>query len=172
MHRKFASIQNPEKYGYAYDSEAFDSNAEVDWHMRMFETYGDGLCQHSGDWPITTHFMPDYLASLATAMMNDPELVERVIFNFCQMPSAKTIAFCASVKWKVMRRTPNREPKPRPEFRLSRLFLTRFDNFGFGCTIKPFAKNASETSHGRITECQPTWTVTLGASPHGTSSVP
>ena len=100
MHRKFASLQHPEQYGYAYDSEAFDSNAEVDWHMRMFHTYGDGLCQHSGDWPIATQFMPDYLASLAKAMLEDTELVERSTFDFCRVPTNKTIAFCASVKWK------------------------------------------------------------------------
>jgi hypothetical protein len=49
MLRKFASLKHPMEFGYAYDSEAWTSRAPIDTHFRMFQTYNDGLCQHSGD---------------------------------------------------------------------------------------------------------------------------
>ncbi|GAC1495712.1 MAG: hypothetical protein NVS1B6_00100 [Steroidobacteraceae bacterium] len=40
----------------------------------MFDTYGDGLCQHSPEWTVPVEFLTDYLASLAAAALKDREL--------------------------------------------------------------------------------------------------
>ena len=48
MLKKFASIGQPDLFGYVYEFGAWDSNAQIHAHFRMFQTYGDGLTQHSG----------------------------------------------------------------------------------------------------------------------------
>jgi hypothetical protein len=113
MHRKFASVQHPDKYGYAFDSEAWSSRgAEVSQYFQMFETYNDGLCQHSSAWPITREFMADYMASLATVLMTiDPReednagnLIQRLSYDFTRTPRAGAIEFAASVVFKGVER--------------------------------------------------------------------
>lgn len=100
MRTKFASIAKPAEYAYVFDSDAYDSHPQVDSHFRMFATYGDGLCQHSGDWAITTEFMADYLASLATVMLADEELTKHAAYELTHAPSLKDIEFAASVVFK------------------------------------------------------------------------
>lgn len=100
MIRKFASRLTPNEYAYAFDSEAWTSDAEVDPHFRMFSTYGDGICQHSGDWSIHLDHLADYLASLAVAMRDDDELLQRSAFSFLRAPSVEKIEFCAGVIFK------------------------------------------------------------------------
>ena len=86
--RKFASVASPEKYGYAFDSDSWRSpsnGCDVESKFRMFETCGDGLTQHSGDWAVTYDFLSDYLISLSVYMLahaEDVELFERIGFAF------------------------------------------------------------------------------------------
>lgn len=101
MLRKFASLAYPTKYGYAYDTDAYDYKAPIDGHFRMFETYGDGLTQHSGDWSITQEYLTDYLGSLADVLINDEELLQRVSFQLSQRPSVEQIEFAASVVYQA-----------------------------------------------------------------------
>ena len=100
MLRRFPSIQHPTEYGYSYDSDAYDYKAEVDQHFRMYQTYNDGLTQHSGDWAITREYMGDYLAGLATAMLSDNELLENARWRFHCPSNVSAVAFCASVVFK------------------------------------------------------------------------
>jgi len=97
---KFASLAHPEKYGYALDTSAWGSSSETHSYYRQFETYGDGLIQHSGDWSVTFDFLTDYLASLAVAMMANDELVEAADYSFRRGASAELIAFAAGVVWR------------------------------------------------------------------------
>jgi hypothetical protein len=99
MLKKFASIAFANNYGYAYDSEAWDYNsiAFLDKKYRMFQTYGDGLCQHSGDWPVAEEYAIDYLNSLAVVLLQDEELAEHAMYGF-QTPARKeVIEFAASL---------------------------------------------------------------------------
>ena len=100
MLKKFGSIAN-KQYGYSYDSQAFDIHAPIDGHFRMFDTYGDGLTQHSPDWSVQLDHLADYLASLAEAMLTDQELAQNCLFTFSRRPSVKAIEFAASVKLKA-----------------------------------------------------------------------
>jgi hypothetical protein len=100
MRTKFASIAKPNEFAYVFDTDAYDSSPQVDSHFRMFATYGDGFCQHSGDWTITTEFMADYLASMATVMLADEELTKRAAYELTRAPSLKDIEFAASVVFK------------------------------------------------------------------------
>ena len=100
MLRKFASIKHPTEFGYSFDSEAWTSGAPIDTHFRMFQTFGDGLIQHSGDWAITSEYFADYLTSLAQAMLADEELCERTYYMLMRGPSKEEIAFAASVVFK------------------------------------------------------------------------
>lgn len=113
MLRKFPSIEHPNEYGYSFDSEAWTSRAEVNTYWRMFQTYGDGLTQHSGDWPITRDFMPDYLLSIAEAALADDELEQRIVFDVLRAPPVKLIEFCASVVFKAAENCEWREKKDR-----------------------------------------------------------
>ena len=98
MLKKFESIAG-KRHGYSYDSQAFDIHAPIDCHFRMFDTYGDGLCQHSPDWSVQLDHLADYLASLAQAMLADEELARNCLFTFSRRPSVKQIEFAASVKF-------------------------------------------------------------------------
>ncbi len=73
MHRKFISLAQPEMYGYAYDTTVYDYKAQVNGRFRMYQTYGDGLTQHSGDWSITREYLADYLASIVAFIIAQPE---------------------------------------------------------------------------------------------------
>jgi len=100
MLKKFESIAD-KQHGYSYDSQAFDIHAPIDCHFRMYDTYGDGLCQHSPDWSVQLDHLADYLASLAQAMLADEELAQNCLFTFSRRPSVKAIEFAASVKFKA-----------------------------------------------------------------------
>jgi hypothetical protein len=101
MFRKFKSLAHEQKHGYAYDSQAWDSKAPIESHFRMFETYGDGLCQHSPDYSVQVEFLADYLASPAQAMLGDAELANELRFTIWQRPDVKHIAWAASVIYKA-----------------------------------------------------------------------
>jgi hypothetical protein len=96
---KFTSIAHSVKFGYAYDT-GYHNQSPINDHFRMFETYGDGLCQHSGDWGVDHEFLADYLLSLAQAMLADPELLETVRYQF-DRPERSKIEFAASIIFKA-----------------------------------------------------------------------
>jgi hypothetical protein len=100
MKIRFASLQHPDKYGYAYDTDSWTSMATVDTHFRQYQTFGDGQCQHSGDSAITVEFMADYLASLAVVMLTDEVLTKELRYLFSGGPSVSSLEFCASVIFK------------------------------------------------------------------------
>ena len=100
MFRNFPSIQHPDKYCYRYDSCPEGYHGAVNCNFRIYETYGDGQCQHSPDRPITREFMADYLASIATAMLDDAELVDATSYVLDSGPNQVRIAFAASVIYK------------------------------------------------------------------------
>ena len=100
MVRKFASIKHAATHGYTYDIDSYEFNATVSDHFRMFETYGDGLIQHSHDWPITREYLTDYLVSLSVALLADNELANTVRFTLSAGPSIEQIDFAASVVFK------------------------------------------------------------------------
>lgn len=97
---KFASLAHPDKYGYAFDRSAWSSSTETNSSYRQYETYGDGLTQHSNDWPVLFDNLTDYLASLAVAMLANNELVEAANFSLRRAVGADKIAFAAGVVWK------------------------------------------------------------------------
>jgi hypothetical protein len=102
--RKFPSIASPEKYGYAFDSDAWQRGNDyaAEAKFRMFETYGDGLTQHSGDWAVTFDYLGDYLLSLSAYMMEhreDVELFQRVSYIALAGPRQKLIEFAAGLVW-------------------------------------------------------------------------
>ena len=97
---KFASLAHPSKYGYAFDTSAYSSSSETHYYFRQFETYGDGLIQHSGDWGVTFEYLADYCASLANAMLSNLDLVRAAGYAFRPNVDSETLAFAASVVWK------------------------------------------------------------------------
>ncbi len=99
MHRKFASIAHPDKYGYTYDSDKWEYRATpfLSATFRMFETYGDGMCQHSTDFPVTEDYAIDYLFSLAAVLIEDEELADRLVYEFHQTISIDALKFAASL---------------------------------------------------------------------------
>jgi hypothetical protein len=97
MYRRFASLSHASEFGYAYDSGVYDSRAPLEAHFRMFQTYGDALTQHSGDWGVTIEHLADYLASLAEVAINDDELLDRIKLTVCNRPTDREIAFAFTV---------------------------------------------------------------------------
>lgn len=99
MKFNFPSLAHSKKYSYAYDSSAWNGT-ETNSSFRMYESNGDGLIQHSGDWAVTLEYLTDYLASLASAMLPNEELTREVMYVVCRRPSRDKIEFAASVVWK------------------------------------------------------------------------
>ena len=112
MLRRFPSIAHTD-HAYAFDSDAWTSQAQVNTNFRMYQTYGDGLTQHSSDWPITIEHMPDYLMSLAQAMLSDAELTERLSYRLARSPRPEDIEFCAGVVFKPQSEGSTYEKKTR-----------------------------------------------------------
>jgi hypothetical protein len=103
MLRRFASAYNPTTHAFSYDSETWTSKAEVNSSFRMYQTYSDGICQHSGDWSITKEFLLDYLASAAVYMLahpEDEEMIQHITQCVMRRPADKSIAFAHSVVFK------------------------------------------------------------------------
>ena len=100
MFRNFPSIQHSDKYAFRYDSCPDGYDGAVHYNFRLYETYGDGQCQHSPARPITREFMADYLASIATAMLDDAELIDAAGYIIDCGPNQARIAFAASVLYK------------------------------------------------------------------------
>jgi hypothetical protein len=96
----FASLAHSTKYGYIYDSDAYSRSPEICSSFRRFETYGDGMIQHTGDLPITQEFLGDYLGSLAAAMLTSDEMAERMSWAFRPQTSKAELDFAASVAWR------------------------------------------------------------------------
>lgn len=100
MLRKFISIMNPDTMGFSFDTEQWSGNALIHTAFRAYQTYGDGLTQHSSDWPITSEQFADYMVSLAKAMLADGELAEHLHFTIARAPNRKAIEFAASIVFK------------------------------------------------------------------------
>jgi hypothetical protein len=112
MRVKFVSLKEPSKYGYIYDSEAWDTNTRfcLSRHFQQCETYGDvhengNYTQHSPEWTVQADFLADYLASLATYILAHPgeetdKLIHHVSYEITRRPSDESIAFAASVVFK------------------------------------------------------------------------
>lgn len=105
MLRRFRSLSRSHEFGYAYDSDAYDSRTCFNSHFRVYQTYGHDLVQHSTDWTVNLEQIIDFLASLATELISDfdkgeTSLYDRIGYDFTQGPSRKDIEFAASVKYK------------------------------------------------------------------------
>jgi len=112
IRRVFASIEHPDKYGYVFDSDAWETGRidryNLNYKFRMFETYGHGLVQHSSDWPVQPEFLTDYLFSLAELLLaeglgnydEERTLGDAVHYIVNDRPSEKQIAFARSIVWK------------------------------------------------------------------------
>jgi hypothetical protein len=113
MYAKFSSLMHGAEFGYSFNSDGCESCPQVGSNYRMFQTFGDGLCQHSHDWTITREYLADYLYSLASAMLTNDQLAERMTYPLMARPSVKEIEFAASVVYKPMSETQPWEKKPR-----------------------------------------------------------
>jgi len=71
---KFASVLNP-KIAYCLSGE-WDynkrGNAPLSRYLNVYETYGDGLTQHSGSWAAQLPALTDACLSLTSAVVADP----------------------------------------------------------------------------------------------------
>jgi hypothetical protein len=105
MFRKFKSLAHEQEFGYSFDSQAWDSHAPIESNFRVFQNYNDGLTAHTPDWSVHLEQLPDYLASLAQAMLTDDELAQALVFTFARRPSVAQIEFAA--------RSSTRSPRTR-----------------------------------------------------------
>lgn len=99
----FCSLEQPEKIGYSFDSQEYSQRPAVDECCLAWDTFGDGMCQHSGAWPIATERAADYFASLASHLLEHPENMDSLSWKLRQEVNVKDIEFAASVIY--------REPK-------------------------------------------------------------
>jgi len=100
MTHRFASLAQPEKRAYVYDS-MHASSAPVSSRFRWYETYGDGMTAHSPSMPVTLEMLADYLYSLAAAMTESKELLEAAGYEVTSgIASNRDIRFGLSVVYK------------------------------------------------------------------------
>lgn len=104
---KFPSIGRPE-FAYAVNTE-YDysrSNGRPLWdHAYEFQTYGDGLTQHSHEYRVQVEQMADFCASFADFLLQPREAEERsriqeACFSFPWRETyIKDLEFCFSVRY-------------------------------------------------------------------------
>jgi len=84
MYTVIPSILNGEKIAFKVHSRFEDlwdsfrqANRPLDTHIGVFETYGDGTTQHSGEWPANNEQFTDFCLSFARWLINaSPEEVK------------------------------------------------------------------------------------------------
>ena len=96
----FPSLSRPDKFGFMWDTDHYAQYPGFDEHCLFFDTYGDGMTQHSVEHPITAEFAADYMASLAAYLLENPERVDSVRYQFTPNYNDKDVAFAASVVYK------------------------------------------------------------------------
>lgn len=111
MRRRFTfrSLQDPQ-YAYIltfdWDWERTrNADRPISDRIFMFQTYGDGITQHSNEWCVSCDRFADVCASLATFLQTDPgvtaeEKAEIVGYRIWpELPSDRKLAFFASVRY-------------------------------------------------------------------------
>jgi hypothetical protein len=85
----------------AYWNAARNSHRPLCTWAGAYFTYGDGLVQHSPDWPVQAESLGDFCASLATHLLSHPEDTAMVAGNWPQEDrySRETITFLAGLKY-------------------------------------------------------------------------
>ena len=98
MQVTFPSVINPEKYLFGVNSDNYRT-AELEPSFEFQERRGDG----SWTWPqlVTRKFAAEYLASLATAMMENDDLTDHMYWRFKSRPTDEEIEFAAKVVFKA-----------------------------------------------------------------------
>jgi hypothetical protein len=98
---KFPSLAQPDKIGFMFDSQHRSKYAQVDEALLFFDTYGDGMCQHSPEVCTLAEQAADYFASLAAFLLERPDEAQSCRSRFePDWPDAK-IEFAASVVYKA-----------------------------------------------------------------------
>jgi hypothetical protein len=101
MFKKFASISHSNKIGYCIDGNSrfsdYRENAFLRRDFRMFDTYGDGLVQHSPDIPVSEEYAIDFLESLAAALLDDDQLAYDLVHKFNDGLHTDGIKFAAGL---------------------------------------------------------------------------
>lgn len=97
MQHRFKSLLNPDKYGFAYDTDGdwnkyYHTVQPLDWKAWMFETLGDGFTQHSPLAPVGAELFADYCLSLAQFILEMPDDPEHTIFRFGIVHLSKDLA--------------------------------------------------------------------------------
>jgi len=84
--------------GFAFDSMGLSGRVvEVSDGFLEFQTYGDGLVQHSPEYPIPREHLTDYLFSLAGFLVSRQDVAESIGYRLRPDQRADLIAFAASV---------------------------------------------------------------------------
>lgn len=106
---RFKSLAKPEEIGYLvtgerdYSSFSNRTKPGCDWGF-FYHTYGDNLTQHSHGSPIPVDMLADFLASLATYLMEEDtpkdhvEVVERVFPCAFNLPARDLVLHLAAIR--------------------------------------------------------------------------
>jgi hypothetical protein len=96
---KFPSLAN-DKIAYAWHYEwVMNGHNGISPYAKQYETYGDGLTQHSPLRPVQIEQIVDFLYSLAQYLKETPELAEN-ISGWKPSIASKDIEFCKSLVYK------------------------------------------------------------------------
>jgi len=97
----FEPIAQAAKYRYiATDPLDFTlRDSPISRGFRFYETMGDGNTAHTPDMPVQMEMLPDYLYSLAAAIMENPEIVASIGFDIRCPADEKEIAFADTVRF-------------------------------------------------------------------------
>jgi len=93
----FPSIKEPEKKAYAFDTAyeyVPDKAGCFTEYVKQYDTYGDGLTQHSPDYHVRLEDSVDALYSMTKAMLENPEAFKTIAPNvWMPVPSRQQIEF-------------------------------------------------------------------------------
>ena len=100
---RIKSVLQPNAYAFELDSESHyekRGNAPLNAYLLTYETYGDGLTQHSGSWCAQYNQFTDAALSLARAILEDPTNPEfRKLTNCIERYTDADLRWALSVKF-------------------------------------------------------------------------
>ena len=102
MQITFPSVINPEKYQFGYNNANYRVT-ELSAGFEFQERGGDGSWRYPR--PVTRNFAAEYLASLATVMMENDDLCDHMYWRFRSEPNNEEIEFAAKVIFKLGKKT-------------------------------------------------------------------
>lgn len=101
----FRSQFHGDTLAYVWDLDRWEwRNQGIHGPAAQFQTYGDGMVQHSGEFAVGNEQLADFLISLSAHLLENPADVELVARRWPDVPTAARVEFFAKLRYDEKKR--------------------------------------------------------------------